>query len=107
MDMDPFVPEFRSVYFSQELENMYQHVTKGNVRLSHYNALCAHLWTCISRAKNLVNEPCTVLTAVTLRTRFPNSKELEYHAGCFAEISYADSVGNANIVEQAQNFEKQ
>lgn len=98
------VDAYRIEFSAQELESMYQYVTKSGVRCSHLNVLFAHIWSLIARAKELGDEIVSAYLAITLRTRLTSHKDFSYHAGCFVENCVADAKGNDDIVEYTRQI---
>ena len=99
---DVDVQDYIFHFSKQEIEGMYKDVANAGVRVSHMNALVAHMWTCIRRARDL-DEEATLHMSIGLRNRLPGPVKFSRHVGSLVDRGMAiSSFFENNIVENAR-----
>ena len=98
--MDEFMATTLKYHFtSQEIENIYKHVTESGAQVSHMNVLIAHMWDCIARARKNAENRLSLF--IGLRSRLQSDKDFTKYLGSFVNNAEISSNGKESITSKA------
>ena len=93
---------YKFKFSAVEIESMYQDLVKSGFHVSRMNALIAHFWTCVNRARK--SNYARLFQVIGIKRRLSAEKDFNNHFGCFVICGLTETTGNATFADNAKLF---